>query len=150
MVAAGNLIRASDINNLVTPKFAASTANTVWSAGSGNVRQDVAGLTFDVTTINPNAVVTVTWCIDCLIVTTAASQNAQFRLEVDGVAQGPLAIWPTVTVARGTCAATHQVIHASPDTYTYKITGISGASGAAFQVGAGLATMSAIVVDLAA
>lgn len=150
MVAAGNLIRATDLNNLAKPYYAASTGSTTWTTGTGNVRQDVAGLTFDVVTINPNALVVVTWVVDVLMVTTVAANNFQFRLEVDGVPQGPLAIFPTTATGRGTCAATMMLTHATPDTYTYKITGLSGSATAGATAGSGLCTMTAIAVDLAA
>lgn len=150
MVAALNIIRASDINNLVTPYYQASTGATTWAAGSGNVRQSVTGLTFDVITRNPNAVVDVAWFIDCSVTTADAGDNFQFRLEIDGVAQGPLAICSTTSVARFTVSAGMQVVHPSPGTYTYAITGIGTVAAAAAAVGSGLATMKAICIDLPA
>lgn len=150
MVAAGNEIRASDINNLVRLYNSASTAPTTWAAGAGNVRQNVVGLTFDVVTINPNAIVDVSWFVDVSITTLSAGGNMQFRLEVDGVAQTPLAIYSSSAVARGTCAAGTQVLHAAPGTYTYQISGIGTAAAIGAAVGSGLATMRALAWDLAA
>lgn len=150
MVAAGNLIRASELNDLVKGYYAASSGATTWVAGSGNVRQDVTGLTFDVVTRNPNAVVDVAWIIDVSVTTISAGGNFQFRLEIAGVAQTPLAIHSTTAVARDTCSAGLQVVHAVPGTYTYKVTGIGTAAAPACTVGAGLATLRAIALDLAA
>ena len=146
-IAAGGIIRASHVSELVKRQHQASTGTTTWTAGSGNVRQNVTGLTFDVVTKYPNARVLVWWVIDCLITTTSAGNNFQFRLEVEGVAQGPLAIWPTTDASRGTPAAIHELLHADPGTYTYQITGLSGAAAAACQLAGGLSLMSALVID---
>jgi hypothetical protein len=148
MVAAGNLIRATDTNDLIKIYYAFSTAGNTFGAGSA--RQDIAGLTFAVTTVNPNAEVAVTFCVDCTITTTQAGQSYQFRLEVDGVAQQGFASWPTATAARGTPSNCVRVTHPTPGTFTYQVTGITGGATAAATCVAGISNMIAIAKDLAA
>lgn len=150
MVAAGNLVRASDVNNLLTTYYAFSSGATTFAGGSSNVRQDIAGLTFDVTTINPNAEVVVTYCVDCSVSTIAAGNSYQFRLEVDGVAQQGFASCPTGLLGRYTPTNVVRVTHATPGTYTYQVTGISGSATPAATCASGISNMVAIVKDLAA
>lgn len=147
-IAAGQIIRASHVDDLVTTYFQAATANTNWAAGSGNVRQDVAGLTFSVTTINPNAIVLAWWTIDVNITTLASNNNFQFRLEVDGVAQPGLAIASTTTnLFRVTPGSQALVTHTTPGTFIYKITGLSGAAAAACTAAQSTSMMSALCID---
>lgn len=150
MVAAGNLIRATDLNNLVRPYYAFSTGSNTFSAGSANVRQDITGLTFDVVTVNANAMVVVTYAVDCNVTTTQVNNSFQFRLEVDGAAQQGFASIPTDTLGRGTATQCLRITHASPGTFNYKVTGICGNANAAAVCSGGISNMVATVIDLAA
>lgn len=146
---AGQIIRATDIANLIVPQFVIASAATTFVTGTGNVRQDIAGLTFDVTTVNPDAEVLVQWFVDC-IVNTAVVGNFQARLEIDGVPESPLAIWPTNTVnVRGTAGQQMQKSHPTPGTYTYKITGACSSATGGATINTNGTTLSALVVDQA-
>lgn len=148
-IAAGQIVRASQLADLLRVEFAASNLNNSFVAGTSNVRQDLNGVTFNVTTTNPNAQVIVTFVMDASVTTIAAGQIIEARLEVDGVAQPGTAKADTADVSRETVSQTITVVHPAPGTFTYKITAVCSNSTPSVTVAATSTTMTALVIDLA-